>query len=96
MNRKTGLKGEEQARAYLKSKGYEILESNFRVRAGEIDIIALKGQTVAFVEVKARRSKIFGGALSALPQKRIERLRNASSVYLSLHEERWRWLADVM
>jgi len=38
---------------YLRSKGYAILERNFRSRAGEIDIIAEKGDTLAFVEVKS-------------------------------------------
>jgi putative endonuclease len=47
-----GVLGEERAVAYLRSEGYEILARNFRTRAGEIDIIARKSGTIAFVEVK--------------------------------------------
>lgn len=49
----TGALGEEIARKFLVSKGYRIIESNFRRPWGEIDIIAEKGDTVRFVEVKA-------------------------------------------
>ena len=53
--RELGAWGEERAAKYLRSKGYTILERNFRCRAGEIDIIALRGGVIAFVEVKQRR-----------------------------------------
>lgn len=52
--------GEELACEFLKKNGYVILERNFRIRGGEIDIIALDGETVVFVEVKARTSRRFG------------------------------------
>ncbi len=47
-----GAAGEERAAAYLAGKGYGILARNFRCRTGEVDIVAGKGDTVAFVEVK--------------------------------------------
>ena len=50
--RELGAWGEERAAKYLRSKGYTILERNFRCRAGEIDIIARRGGIITFVEVK--------------------------------------------
>ncbi|MDR1868827.1 MAG: YraN family protein [Treponema sp.] len=48
-----GKKGEEQAVEALKAAGMEIIARNFRSKYGEIDIIALGGETIVFVEVKA-------------------------------------------
>ncbi|HID96241.1 MAG TPA: YraN family protein [Candidatus Latescibacteria bacterium] len=60
-NRKAvGSKGEGLAAEFLKRKGFRILERNYRTRAGEIDIIARKGDTLVFVEVKTDRSGQFG------------------------------------
>ena len=51
-HRKTGTRYERIAGEYLKSKGYEILEYNYRSRTGEIDIIARDGEYLVFCEVK--------------------------------------------
>jgi putative endonuclease len=48
-----GREGEAEAVEYLRSTGYEILETNFRSKAGEIDVIAEKDGTLAFLEVKS-------------------------------------------
>jgi len=48
-----GKRGEEQAAAALESAGMEIIARNFRSKFGEIDLIALGGETIAFVEVKS-------------------------------------------
>jgi len=48
-----GKKGEEQAAAALEASGMEIIAKNFRSKYGEIDIVALSGDTLVFVEVKA-------------------------------------------
>ena len=50
-----------QAAAYLKKKGYRILEANFRCRFGEIDLIARDGAYLVFIEVKYRSSLKDGG-----------------------------------
>lgn len=63
-----GKKGEDEAIALLKGKGYKILERNFKCPFGEIDVIALDKGTLVFVEVKARRSSAFG-----LPQEAVDR-----------------------
>jgi len=56
----TGKIGEDIAYQYLKNLGYKILMRNFRIRGGEIDIIAVDGNTLVFVEVKTRSSDLFG------------------------------------
>ena len=53
-NRAIGSKFEKEAGTYLKKHGYEILEYNYRCRAGEIDIIARDGEYLVFCEVKYR------------------------------------------
>ncbi len=52
-----GQFGEEQAARYLRRRFYSILERNYRCRFGEIDLIAKRGGTLAFVEVKLRRDR---------------------------------------
>ena len=53
-NRKKGRYGEEEAKEYLQNEGYFILDQNYQVRDGEIDIIARDDEYLIFVEVKAR------------------------------------------
>lgn len=59
-NTKIGSKGEEIACKYLQKQGYKILERNYRIRGGEIDIVARENNTLVFVEVKTRYSHDFG------------------------------------
>ena len=58
--------GETEASNYLKSKGYVILDRNFRIRQGEIDIIALQQNILCFIEVKTRKNSDFGLACEAV------------------------------
>jgi len=51
-----GMRGEALAAKYLSSRGYRICEQNYRVRIGELDIIAMKRDVIVFVEVKTRKS----------------------------------------
>jgi putative endonuclease len=54
-NRASGDLGEELARRYLARKGFEIVESNYRTRRGELDLISRQDETLVIVEVKLRR-----------------------------------------
>lgn len=82
---KFGDWGEEQAARYVAKMGYEIVERNFRCKAGEIDIIARDGRVLCFVEVKARSSLTFGRPSEAITKiKRLHLLRTAQ-FYLLLH-----------
>ncbi|WP_238319394.1 YraN family protein [Bacteroides propionicifaciens] len=55
-----GQKGEEEAKLYLEAHGYKIIELNWTYRHLEIDIIALKSNTLSFIEVKTRENKLYG------------------------------------
>jgi putative endonuclease len=80
-----GRNGEDTAVAWYEDHGYEVLERNWRRREGEVDIIARKGRTVAFCEVKTRTTDAFGsGAEAVLPAKQ-RRVRRLAS----------RWLAEL-
>ena len=56
LSSKIGREGEALAVAYLKKKGYRIIERNYSCRLGEIDIVAMDRKTICFVEVKTRSS----------------------------------------
>ena len=76
-----GLRAEHLAAALLICKGYRILARRFKAAGGEIDLIALRGQAVAFVEVKARPT--LDAALSAIEWKKRERVSRAARSWLS-------------
>ena len=69
--------GEELAAEYLTDRGYQILERNYRLRSGEIDLIVKQGKRIVFVEVKTRRTLKFGvpqAAVTSAKQKQISKL----------------------
>ena len=69
-----GERGERAAERYLKRLGYVIVERRARVRWGEIDLVALDGRTVVFVEVKTRRSNEAGAPVEAVDSAKQRRL----------------------
>jgi putative endonuclease len=80
-----GEEAERLAAAYLERQGLHILERNYQCRFGEIDLIARDGRIVVFIEVRQRRSNVFGGAAASItPAKRTKLLR-AARHYLSRH-----------
>ena len=73
---KTGMDGQQAAEAFLLDRGMRILARNWRVKTGEIDLVARDGEYIVFVEVKYRSSTAFGyprEAVNAAKQKRIMR-----------------------
>lgn len=81
-NQKTGKIGENKACVYLENTGYIIVKRNFRVKEGEIDIIARNDSSVAFIEVKTRMTRTYGSSLESLTPDRIKRLFSASMMFL--------------
>jgi putative endonuclease len=55
-----GQSGEQAAVVFLKNKGFQIIETNYRVAGAEVDIIALTGRVLCFIEVKTRKSSDYG------------------------------------
>lgn len=78
----TGLNAEELACNYLKSLGYRILERNFRIRGGEIDIVARDKEELVFVEVKARWSHEYGRPGESITPWKIKALLKTAKFYL--------------
>lgn len=81
-----GREGQDLAEEFLKKKGYEFVERNFRTpRWGEIDLVMRDGETTVFVEVKTRSSnnQLFGGPLGSLHYHKLRALRRAAQYYLS-------------
>ncbi|MDO4552069.1 MAG: YraN family protein [Bacillota bacterium] len=79
-----GQWGEELAAAWLAERGYRILERNFRCRSGEIDLVALEGDCLVFVEVKSRRSLSFGSPCEGVTGEKRRRLLQTARYYCML------------
>ena len=80
-----GTKGEDLAVSFLEKKGYKIIERNYRMRGGEIDIIALDNDTLAFIEVKARSTEEFGSPLEAITYRKLKTLTKTAQFYKIKH-----------
>ena len=80
----TGHWGEDIACEKLIVEGYAICERNFRIGHYEIDIIAMKGNRIVFVEVKTRSSREFD-PLDAIDNKKILRITRAANAYINAY-----------
>lgn len=78
-----GRRAETLAAWLLRGKGYRILDRRFRVGAGEIDLVARRGRTIAFVEVKARASH--AAAAEAVSPMQRRRIAAAAHAWLGRH-----------
>jgi putative endonuclease len=90
--RDNGRTGEEAAANHFEKMGIKILERNFRTRMGEIDIIALDGQTVIFAEVKTWSKYGIDSLEQAINAKKQRKIIETSKYFLSLHRE-YRYMA---
>ncbi len=77
-----GKESESEAVRYLKKNGYKILEQNYRTKLGEIDIIAKDKGTIAFIEVKGRRSGNYGNPKWAVTPKKQRKISMVALYYL--------------
>ena len=83
MNKRAfGGQGEADARSFLEQKGAKILEMNYRRPTGEIDIIARKGRTILFVEVKRRSSLRYGRPAEAVDRAKRGHILRTAALYL--------------
>lgn len=83
--RRLGAVYESRAADYLKQRGYQILERNFRCHFGEIDVIAKKDGYLVFIEVKFRSTGTYGAPQEAVDYRKQKRISNAASFYLYKH-----------
>ncbi len=77
-----GDRGEEAAARFLKRQGFHILARSLDSPLGELDIVAVDGRTVVFVEVKTRRSDDAGRPSEAIDQRKEQRMTQAALAYL--------------
>jgi putative endonuclease len=91
--RETGVRGEKLAAGHLKKRGYRIIETNYRCRDGEIDIVARKKDCMVFVEVRTRTTTEFGLPEESVSRAKQGRMRRAAIRYVQAHRglpEAWR------
>ena len=81
-NKEIGAFGEDAACEYLEDNDYEILERNFSLKTGEIDIIAEKDGCTVFIEVKTRKNNLYGEPSEAVDWKKQRHIRNTALLYI--------------
>lgn len=87
-NRQVGAFGEATISRYLQSCGYDIIERNWRIKEGEIDIVASgPAGLLHFVEVKTRSSLAFGDPLEAVDRNKARRLQRLALAWLATHHQ---------
>jgi putative endonuclease len=87
-----GRAGEASAARYLEGKGLKILEHNFRGASGEVDLIALEGETLVFIEVKTWSTLGIDALEQGLNEKKQRRIIETAKYFLSSHRE-YRYMA---
>ncbi len=92
-----GQRGELLAEAYLRAKGYAIVEMNWRCLLGEIDVVARDGETLVFVEVRSRRAGDTAPAFESIGPRKQTRMVAAAYEYLAAHKlDEAEWRIDVV
>ena len=86
-NLSVGERGEAIAEAYLRGRGFAILEKNYRGKTGEIDIVARDGDTIVFVEVKTRRNLAYGPPQLAVTPFKQRQISRTALTWLAHHKK---------
>lgn len=92
----TGKKGEDLAVNFLQNNGFEILETNWRFRKLEVDIIAKEKNILVFVEVKTRSTNFFGQPEEFVDPAKEKHLAKAAAEYMALINHDWAIRFDVV
>jgi putative endonuclease len=82
-NRGRGRVGEEEAVRWLQGQGYKIVERNLTTHSGEIDVVAREGETLCFIEIKARATDAYGPAIAAVDARKQRRISRAAATYIA-------------
>ena len=77
-----GAAGEALVADWYRANGYEVVETNWRCRQGELDLIVRKGRVLVFCEVKTRSTDAFGTPAEAVTREKRDRIRRLAAVYL--------------
>ncbi len=84
----TGRRAEAAAAKYVQDRGFRVLQQNWRTRYCEIDIVAAKGQTIYFIEVKYRAGRQQGTGLDYITPQKLRQMAFAAELWVAKH--RWR------
>jgi putative endonuclease len=90
--RRLGNAGEDAVAAWYEAAGYRVVDRNWRCREGELDVVAARGDTLVFCEVKTRASTRFGAPVEAVTAAKQRRLRMLAARWLADHDLRRRTL----
>lgn len=82
LNRIIGNKGESISTNFLTQKKYKILETNFKNKFGEIDIIAFYKGTIIFIEVKSRNNLNYGMPCESVTKKKQQKIKSVANYYI--------------
>ena len=93
---KLGLSGEALAEDHLRGLGYRIVEKDVRTPLGQLDLVAMDGETLVFVEVKTRAGHGYGLPQEAVDAKKIRKLRQLGLYYLKIRPHRGLVRFDVV
>ena len=80
---KPGAQAEQDAAQYLQKNGLKLIQTNYRSRFGEIDLILRDGETLIFAEVRQRSRSDFGGAAASIDARKQQRLILTAQHYLT-------------
>ena len=96
MRGKLGKWGEAEALEYLQAQGCRVVAQNWRCQAGEVDVIVLDGECLAFVEVRTRRGQRFGQPEESITRRKLARMAAVAETYV--YERGWTgdWRLDVV
>ena len=95
-HKEVGKIGEELARRYLEEQGFRILETNWRYRRAEIDLIAMDGAVLVFVEVKTRGSDAFGKPEEFVTSHKEKLIVDAAIAYMESIGHDWELRFDII
>jgi len=82
----TGLAGEMAAAEFLRQQGFRIISANFACRAGEIDLIADRGNFIHFIEVKTRKENSMFSPSAAVDRNKEHRIKICSRIFIDAYK----------
>jgi putative endonuclease len=82
-----GRAGEDRAARYLEECGYRVIDRNWRCREGELDLVAIRDESLVVVEVKTRRSDGFGHPFEAVDDRKGRRLWRLALAWIAAHPD---------
>ena len=90
-----GRWGERRVARHYESAGYVVLDQNWSVRGGELDLVMMRGDEIVFCEVKTRSTDRFGSGFEAVDARKQRFLRRTAMSWLDAHDRRGRLRFDV-